>query len=191
MQLPVWNKAWQERTVLFRYLYMESWSKALIIWACDYIQYSCTAERLMRSFSVTLSNLWKCQSLARTKWPPQIYSDWMHRKPFSHFLPQSFVIKIHKKFLSQCLHTPVNMSNEEIMTRDPLFTCSSLKNGYKHTQRLRRIYTALILAHIQQGAIWTNFPIWTTLTIFSLSILSKTMGLLTQGAVTIANAIIT
>lgn len=66
----------------------------------------------------------------------------MHRKPFSQFLPQSFLIKIHKKFLSQCLHTPVNMSNKGIMTRDSLFTCSSLKNEHTHIQRLKRIYTA-------------------------------------------------
>lgn len=48
-------------------------------------------------------------------------------KPFSQLLPQSFLIKIHKKFLSQCFHTPENLSSKEIMTRGSLLTCNSLK----------------------------------------------------------------
>lgn len=48
-------------------------------------------------------------------------------KPFSQLLPQSFLIKIHKKFLSQCFHTPENLSGKEIMTRGSLLTCNSLK----------------------------------------------------------------
>lgn len=75
--------------------------------------------------------------LSKNKMTPQICTIWMQRKPPSNLLPQSLLIKIHKKFLSQCLHTPVNMSDKEIMTRASLRTCSCLKMS-THTQRLKQ-----------------------------------------------------
>lgn len=97
---------------------------------------SSTAERLLRGFSATLDCKYLKLTLARTRQPPPIHTVWMHSKLFSCLLPQSFLIKIHKKFLSQCLHTPVNMSNKEIVTRGSLLTCSSLKMS-THAQRLK------------------------------------------------------